>query len=567
MLKAVGRSLYQRIAGRIVCLILLLFAATAARAQSTTGPKTGEVVFTVFVGSVPVGVERVGVSRTETGWLVTSTGQSGPPIDLDIRSFEAEYDDAWQPRRLAIDSTRNSRLYAVETTFTDGLATNLVQQGDDRVNSSTSVSASTVVLPDFFFGAYEALAVRLSESREGDEIPVYVAPRREITAVVRGVRRQQIKTSQSELSALIYETVFRYDARVLEGEVWVDQNRRLLRVNLPGVQLDVARQDLSLVSTRLTGLRHSGDADVRVPAKGFSLAASVTTPTDGERPEEGWPAVLLVPGTGLVDRDENIDGVPIFGQLAGELADAGYLVMRYDKRGVGQSGGRPESADIEVYAEDVRTMIKYLSRRDDVDDDRLIVLGHGEGGWIALQAAAKEKSIDAIVLLAVPGTPGAELVLEQQRNRLDRMQATSAERDQQIGLQTQIVDAVLGEGSWDDVPEGLRQRADTPWFRSFLEFEPADVVVRTRQPVLIAHGEVDMLIPVGHADRLAAVAETRRRNGSTVEVAKLPGLNHLLLGSPSGNVDEYTQLLDQQVAPEVIEVLDDWLSRAVPSNR
>ena len=76
-----------------------------------------------------------------------------------------------------------------------------------------------------------------------------------------------------------------------------------------------------------------------------------------------------------------------------------------------------------------------------------------------------------------------------------------------------------------------------------------------------------MLIPVGHADRLAAVAETRRRNGSTVEVAKLPGLNHLLLGSPSGNVDEYTQLLDQQVAPEVIEVLDDWLSRAVPSNR
>ena len=184
-----------------------------------------------------------------------------------------------------------------------------------------------------------------------------------------------------------------------------------------------------------------------------------------------------------------------------------------------------------------------------------------------MQAAAREKAIDAVVLLAVPGTPGAELVLEQQRDRLDRMQATNAERERQIALQQQIVEAVLGEGSWDDVPESLRERADTPWFRSFLEFEPADVVSRARQPVLIAHGEVDALVPIAHADRLAEIAEARRRRESTVEVAKLPGINHLLLGSPPGNVDEYLQLLDQQVAPEVIAVLDDWMSRTVPADR
>ncbi len=395
---------------------------------------------------------------------------------------------------------------------------------------------------------------------------MYVAPRREITTLVRSVRRQQIQTAQSELTASIYHTVFQYEQQALEGEVWVDENHRLLRINLPDVHIDVARQDLALVSTRLTDSGHPGDDTVRVAASGFSLAASVTTPVDRERPARGWPAVLLVPGTGLVDRDENIDGVPIYGQLAGRLADAGYLVMRYDKRGIGQSGGRAEAADLEVYADDVRTMIRYLDQRNDVDDRRLVVVGHNEGGWIALEAA-RERDIDAVVLLAVPGTPGAELVLEQQRHRLARMQTTDAERARQVALQTQIVEAALGEGSWENIPEDLRRRADTPWFRSFLEFEPAEAVARIRQPILIAHGEVDERVPIAHADRLAEVAKTRRRKESTVEVAKLPGVNHLLLASAPGAVDDYAQLFDQQVAPEVIEILDNWMRRTVPSDR
>ena len=109
---------------------LLLFAASDARAQYALDPEPGELIFTVFVRSVPIGVERVGVARTDDGWLVTSTGQSGRPIDLDIRSFEAEYDEQWQPRRLTIDSVRQNRIYAIETTFADGVATNAIQQGD-----------------------------------------------------------------------------------------------------------------------------------------------------------------------------------------------------------------------------------------------------------------------------------------------------------------------------------------------------------------------------------------------------------------------------------------------------
>ena len=60
---------------------------------------------------------------------------------------------------------------------------------------------------------------------------------------------------------------------------------------------------------------------------------------------------------GPVDRDEIVSGVAVFGMLATPLADAGYYVLRYDKRGIGQSGGRAETATLEDLAEDVRAVV------------------------------------------------------------------------------------------------------------------------------------------------------------------------------------------------------------------
>lgn len=569
MLKAVQHRLLRPgcIQVVVVVLSLILLSSISVTSQNDGDPLTGEVIFTIFANSIPVGVERVGVARTSTGWLITSTGQIAPPVDLVIRSFEVEYDETWKPVKLTIDSTRNDRKYSVQTSFTDGKATSEIQQAESKIIQDMEIDPNGVILPDFFFGAYEALAIRLSTSREGDQIPIYVAPRREVTALVEAIRSQSIQTAQGEIATLIYRTIFQYETRQLEADIWVDQNNRLLRVHLPSVQLDIARQDLALVSSRVTGVRNPGDTEVRVPARGFSLAASVTTPPDHKPPLGGWPAVLLVPGTGLVDRDENLNGIPIFGQLAAGLADAGYLVVRYDKRGVGQSGGRPESAGLEQYSDDVRTMVEYLERRNDVNDDRIIVLGHGEGGWIALLAAARENEIDALALLAVPGTSGTDLIFEQQKNRPGYLETPDSERSRQVALQTRIIEAVLGEGTWDNIPENFRVRADTRWFRSFLEFDLNEVVRRARQPILIVHGDEDQQIPTHHSDRLASLAETRRRQESTVEVIKLPGINHQLLMATTKPVDQYSQLFDRRVSSEMISVLTDWFDRTVPYGR
>ena len=142
----------------------------------------------------------------------------------------------------------------------------------------------------------------------------------------------------------MYNISFLHAEGPVAAEVWIDARHRLLRVSIPHVAVELVRDDIASVGTRVRALTHAGDETVSVRSEGFGLAATVTTPVERPQPADGWPAVLLVSGPGAPDRDGTFSDVPVFGQLAAALADAGFLVARYDRRGTGQSGGRPESA-------------------------------------------------------------------------------------------------------------------------------------------------------------------------------------------------------------------------------
>ncbi|MCY4078438.1 MAG: alpha/beta fold hydrolase [Acidobacteria bacterium] len=541
---------------------LALAASGAAHAQPAAEPATGEATFNVFLRSTPIGLERTVVARSDDGWSIRSSGQLGPPIDSQLQVFEAAYDDAWRPRRLTIESVRGGTALSARTTFAAGRADNVLVEGARRFERADPVSAGAVILPDLVFAAYEALAVRLGGAAAGDELPIYLAPRGESAVRVDAVTTQEVRTAERTLTATIYRLTFG-GAEPQTAELWSDERLRLLRLSLPALALDVARQDVVRVSSRVGGTHLPGDEVVRVAASGFSLSATVTTPVGRDAPPEGWPAVVLVPGPSTADRDGTWAGVPIFAQLAAALSEAGQLVVRYDPRGVGQSGGRPESARMRDYAEDVRDLVRYLrDRRRDVDRDRIAAVGHDEGGWIALAAASRERRIGAVALLAVPGLPGEDLVLERQRAELTRMAAAPAERRERVELQRRLHAALLRDGSWDGIPDEVRRQADTDWFRSFLDFDPRDAIRRMRQPILVLHGELDRQVPAHHAERLVELVRDRGR--SEVEVVEAAGVNHLLVPAVTGGVAEYDTLPDRQVAPRVAEALIAWIGGALP---
>jgi pimeloyl-ACP methyl ester carboxylesterase len=347
--------------------------------------------------------------------------------------------------------------------------------------------------------------------------------------------------------------------------MWIDGRNRFARLVLPAASLTVIRDDLSVVMAREERISRPGDEDVFIPANGFNLGGTVSEPAaaaaGAAKGAAGrFPAVVLVAGSGRQDRDELVFGIPILGQLAGSLADAGFVVVRYDKRGVGLSGGRVESATLDDYATDIISVVNWLRRRKDVDPDRIAVVGHSEGGAVAMLAADREKRIKAIGLVATPGRTGRETTLEQQQRLLARSKDSAEDRKAKVELQERIMDAATSGRGWEAVPPALRREADTAWFRSWLQFDPAAAMKKIDQPVLIVQGALDAQVPPAHADHLETFSRARRTSAAAVtRKIVVPGVNHLLVPARTGEVDEYPTLAVKTVAPEISQGIAEWL--------
>jgi hypothetical protein len=446
------------------------------------------------------------------------------------------------------------------TSFATTTAINEITQNGVTNSKTDQISARAVVLPNNFFAAYEALAFRLSTMTPGGELPVYVAPQAEIKVRIKAVSAATFDTPSGQVRARRFTLTFQNPNGPLDAEVTVDERGRFARADVPAANISVVRQDLAGVGTRQQTFRNPTDSDVTIPAAGFGLAGTLTTPATQGRLRH--PTVVLVAGAGSIDRDSTVAGIPIFAQLAGQLAERDFVALRYDRRGIGKSGGRVERATLDDYAEDVIAAVKWLAKRKDVDSERIFVAGHGEGGSVAMLAAAREKKIEGLVLMAGIGTPGRELILEQQQYLLSKMSLSEAERADKVALQKKILDAAIAQKDWEGIPAEMRAAADTPLYRSLITFDPAATMARLKQPMLILHGALDRQVPVHHADKLAEMARGRKKAGS-VEVKQLPSLNHLFIPAKTGDVSEYQSLETRTISPEVAAAVAAWVA-AVP---
>ena len=337
--------------------------AGIAAAQQTAAPagSAAASTFTIFLRAVPIGSEQVSLARTAAGWTITSDGRLGPPLDIITRNLEVRYDADWKPLSLFIDASRRGQVTTLRTTITGASASNDISTGAANSGQVHTIDEAAILLPDLVFAPYEALSARLHGAQPGTKLPVYLAPQGPASITAGTPIEEQIQTVSRIIKARRTPITLEIpNGPPVAGEIWGDESGRLLRVSVPSQSLEVVREDIASVSSRRVLVTRQGDEAVRVQANGFSIAGTLAKPGNADATPR--PAVVLVSGAGPTDRDETVAGVPIFGQIAGTLADAGFLVLRYDKRGVGQSGGRPEAATLDDYAEDLRAAVT-VSRR------------------------------------------------------------------------------------------------------------------------------------------------------------------------------------------------------------
>lgn len=535
----------------------MLAGPVAASAQPPPAAPDGAEAFTIFVRSLPVGNEQIALTRSADGWSIVSSGRIGAPLDTVARRVEVRYTQDWRARDMTIEATVRGQPQSLHAVV-DGASvkTDVTTNGQPSQKTDTIDPGAVLLVPSAFFAPYEALAQRLKTTSAGAEIPVYSAPIMSFGVRVGDSSTQQIQTTNRLITAKRTRVTLLMPGAPLDADIWTDETGRMIRFSVPAQSLEVVRDDVAAVSSRSVPISRPNDTQTHIPSNGFSLAGTISQPA--QPPAGRLPAVVLVGGSGPIDRDGLAFGIPILGEVAGALADAGYLVVRYDKRGIGQSGGRPESATLNDYAEDVSAAVKMLADRKDVDPKRIAVIGHSEGGTVALIAAAKDKRIAAVGMVATPGGSGAEVVLAQQKHLLDRSTLPDADKQSKIDQQKRIHEAVIsGKGLEQFSPE-VRRAVDNAEFRSLLVADPAKLMPNVKKPVLIVQGELDTQVEAANADKLEALAR-QRKNAPPVETVKVPGVNHLLVPAGTGEVEEYPRLAGRHVSPAVTQALVGWL--------
>ena len=275
------------------------------------------------------------------------------------------------------------------------------------------------------------------------------------------------------------------------------------------------------------------------------------------------PVLIMVTGSGFQNRDETIFEHKPFAVIADALARAGIATLRYDDRGFGESTGDIAGCTTEDLKNDALAGIGLLRERF----DKVGVIGHSEGGTIALMLAA-EKKVDFIVSLAGMVVSGAETLLWQNRIALAAAGFPAASVDTYCDALRAVFDACIAgkpvpSAAQYDLPADLMQnlsavvlQLQTPYLKYFVALDVRPLLGSVTCPVLALNGTRDMQVEPEH--NLSALRTGLPANaGNRVET--IEGVNHMFQHCRTGAPAEYRDI-EETISPEVLEMLVEWLS-------
>lgn len=331
---------------------------------------------------------------------------------------------------------------------------------------------------------------------------------------------------------------------------------------------------------------------------GLALSARLAMP-DSVPAGKSLPAIVLVHGSGATDMDLWIPGnatatgrptMP-FREISESLTQAGFAVLRYNKRGVTEhQGDNAPVVDQRVFAtatpdtlmRDVLSAVTYLRSQPNIDRSRIILLGMSEGTVLCPMAAEKDSRIAGLVLLGAMARNLRDTLSYQYVERnLDSLRThVDANRDNRISAQELRVFPEVslpldkvdrdrdGLASLDEIralflgefngmlEKGLRSPM-RPWFEGHFALSRNDLrVAKFRHPILILQGEADVQTQVSEAYLIeSALRETAHPD---FELKVFPGLGHGF--SPNIGTNGILPTVGP-FAPQVFDALRSWLAQ------
>jgi uncharacterized protein len=296
--------------------------------------------------------------------------------------------------------------------------------------------------------------------------------------------------------------------------------------------------------------------DVRFDSSGCSIAGTFTAVANPVA------AALLITGSGRTNRDSDVRlpghrvlRAGVTKAVAGALEGVAVSTLRYDKRGVGASGGDYLRAGMPQRLADARAGLGWLAARS--AGLPLLVVGHSEGTYYAAQMAADD-GVAGAVLLAGSVRPGGEVLAWQTEKLAARLPAAARVvlrimRTDAIKAQRKNMDRIMASSA--DVVRIQGVRVNARWFRDFVGYDPAPVLARVTVPVLAITGGQDLQVPPEDVEAMGRLVK------GPFAGHVVGDLSHLLRPDP-GSVGPrgYVRAVRQPVSPEVLGLITGWVA-------
>jgi pimeloyl-ACP methyl ester carboxylesterase len=302
------------------------------------------------------------------------------------------------------------------------------------------------------------------------------------------------------------------------------------------------------------------EREVILPSGPLQLAGSLRLPEAG-RP---CPAVLLIPGSGQVDRDENAHKAPlnVLHEIAVALSDQGIASLRFDKRGVGASGGDYWETGFYDHVTDAAAALDFLQAQPEIRPGKLFLLGHSEGSLIATRLAGTGSQVAGVILLAGPAQNGEQVLLWQAARIVKGMKGYNKwlidlfHIDTRKAQQKQL--DKIKRSTKNSMRIQLVARLNAKWFREFMAYDPAEDLPKIQAPVLAISGTKDIQVDPADLDRMAGLVR------SEFESHAVPDLTHLLRSEPGQpSLSTYKRQLTQPLDIRVLQLISEWLARQI----
>lgn len=287
------------------------------------------------------------------------------------------------------------------------------------------------------------------------------------------------------------------------------------------------------------------------------LAGSLSVPDE----TAVWPAVLLISGSGPIDRDSNMKKlkIDVMRQIAQRLAAGGFASLRYDKRGVGASTGDFLATGFHDNVADAQAALDALRSRPGIDPGQVFVLGHSEGALIAAELAAANPDLAGAVLVAGAAQPG-EAVLRWQAGQvaatLPRPVKLLMKLLRQDVARTQAKRLRQIKATDGDTARIQLVKLNARWFREFLVHDPAATLRHITVPVLAVTGAKDIQVDPLDVERIRELVDAP----CTARI--ISDMTHLLRlepGEPS--VRTYKKQATREVDRGLTDLVVSWMAR------